>query len=959
MTTITTRAGKGSPLSNNEMDANLTGLNDDKYESGDSASFSAVTVDNITIDGAEIDLSSGDLTLDVAGDIILDADGGDVRLSDAGTQFGKLSNSGTDLVIESLVSDRDMVFKGNDGGSSITALTLDMSAGGTAFFADDVRLTDNHAVRLGTDGDIVFYHDNSNGYLENGTGNFTLDVAGDIILDADSGAWRFKDGGGSIIELSVGAGSSPTFYSAVSDADIVFKGNDGGSAITALTLDMSAAGAATFNAGATFGSGINVTGSVVSDGLTVDASTAVVQASNAGGTTSFEISNTNGVSTANNKAALYLSATGAEANAARIESDFTGTVATNHAQDLKFYYVSVSSSPTLGMTLNSSGIAVTGNVVSTGLTGSSIIQAVGADSNGFADVEIKSTGTTGASRLFFSDTAAQSGFIKYNHSGNSMEFGTGGAERFTIDSGGNAIFTKANGAYLQLKDASAVRGAINVETSDGLVFTTGASFSERMRIDGSGLVGILNSSPSSQFFNNLVVGNNDSGDKGITIRSNAANRGVLAFSDTDSATDGRYTGYISYDHSDNAMKFHTNGGNERMRILSNGRVSIGSSPSSSSELFNLTATSGNGAGIEAAGNGNTLGSTSAFYGQGSGSDAYVWNRANSTILFGTNNTECARFGSSGDMEIGSNRVNQGAGRYLDIYNRGTDSVSFSILRLITEQVGSTSLSTSEFYKRKNGETTLWNHETSSDAYLRAGIGTTEAWRIHSSGNVLLGKSSPAFGTTGVELNNNGVAGKVFMTRSGGDPLSLNRLSSDGEILGFYKDSTTVGRLDAYIGYLKVYGGTGSAGSGLWFGSGAMYPVGATNVVTDNVMDIGHSSYRFQDIYASNGTIQTSDRNEKQDIEELSEAEQRVAVACKGLLRKFRWKSAVEEKGEDARIHFGIIAQDLQDAFTAEGLDAGRYGMFINSTWTDEETGEERSRMGVRYSELLAFIISAI
>ena len=79
------------------------------------------------------------------------------------------------------------------------------------------------------------------------SGNLTLDVAGDIILDADSGAWRFKDNGGSIIELSVGAGSSPTFYSPVSNADIVFKGNDSGSAITALTLDMSDAGTAIFN----------------------------------------------------------------------------------------------------------------------------------------------------------------------------------------------------------------------------------------------------------------------------------------------------------------------------------------------------------------------------------------------------------------------------------------------------------------------------------------------------------------------------------------------------------------------------------------------------------------------------------------------------------------------------------------------------------------------------------------
>ena len=128
---------------------------------------------------------------------------------------------------------------------------------------------------------------------------------------------------------------------------------------------------------------------------------------------------------------------------------------------------------------------------------------------------------------------------------------------------------------------------------------------------------------------------------------------------------------------------------------------------------------------------------------------------------------------------------------------------------------------------------------------------------------------------------------------------------------------------------------------------------------DNSIDIGNSGVRFKDIYATNGTIQTSDRNEKQDIAELSTAETAVAVACKGLLRKFRWKDAVAEKGDDARTHFGIIAQDLQAAFAAEGLDAGDYAMFISTTWTDEETNEEKTRMGVRYSELLAFIIAAI
>ena len=99
-----------------------------------------VVIDNITIDGTEIDLSSGDLTLDSAGDIILDADGADILLKDAGTTFGELTNSSTDFVIKSTTSDKDILFKGNDGGSAITALTLDMSDAGTALFNNKVAI---------------------------------------------------------------------------------------------------------------------------------------------------------------------------------------------------------------------------------------------------------------------------------------------------------------------------------------------------------------------------------------------------------------------------------------------------------------------------------------------------------------------------------------------------------------------------------------------------------------------------------------------------------------------------------------------------------------------------------------------------------------------------------------------------------------------------------------------------
>jgi len=227
-------------------------------------------------------------------------------------------------------------------------------------------------------------------------------------------------------------------------------------------------------------------------------------------------------------------------------------------------------------------------------------------------------------------------------------------------------------------------------------------------------------------------------------------------------------------------------------------------------------------------------------------------------------------------------------------------------------------------------------------------------RLMNSGSLLVGKTATTQSTAGTVLYNNG---QIYATAAGSQALVLTRTSSDGPMAIFYKDSGEVGRIGTVSN--DIYIGTGDTTLRFADGSDAILPTGTDSATRDGAIDLGHPSHRFDDIYATNGTIQTSDRNEKQDIEALSDAEQRVAVAAKGLLRKFRWKSAVEEKGDDARIHFGIIAQDLQDAFTAEGLDSGRYAMFISSTWTDEETGEERTRLGVRYSELLAFIISAI
>ena len=97
-----------------------------------------IDIDNINIDGTTIALSSGDMTLDGAADIILDAAGDEVIFKDGSTNVGHVSMDSDNLTIKSLVSDKDMIFQGNDGGSGITALTLDMSGAGAATFNNDV-----------------------------------------------------------------------------------------------------------------------------------------------------------------------------------------------------------------------------------------------------------------------------------------------------------------------------------------------------------------------------------------------------------------------------------------------------------------------------------------------------------------------------------------------------------------------------------------------------------------------------------------------------------------------------------------------------------------------------------------------------------------------------------------------------------------------------------------------------
>jgi len=219
--------------------------------SGKITADAGIDIDNFNIDGTTIALSSGDLIVDVAGGIVLDADdSGTISFKDGGSRYGLIEQSSSNMVVQSMISDKDMLFKGNDGGSTITALTLDMSAGGRATFNNNVAVLDNNSLIAGTGDDLQIFYNGTNGEIDVSSGNLTLDVAGDIILDAAGGDIFLKEGGthyGSIKRNN----NDLQIHSETSDEDMLFVGNDGGSVITALTLDMSAAGAATFNSSVT------------------------------------------------------------------------------------------------------------------------------------------------------------------------------------------------------------------------------------------------------------------------------------------------------------------------------------------------------------------------------------------------------------------------------------------------------------------------------------------------------------------------------------------------------------------------------------------------------------------------------------------------------------------------------------------------------------------------------------
>ena len=242
--------------------------------------------------------------------------------------------------------------------------------------------------------------------------------------------------------------------------------------------------------------------------------------------------------------------------------------------------------------------------------------------------------------------------------------------------------------------------------------------------------------------------------------------------------------------------------------------------------------------------------------------------------------------------------------------------------------------------------------------------------IDSSGNLLVGQTSQSTSSTGFSARADSLSHfcRDTSTTDAG-VLLLNKKTGDGHVLVIQKDDSTVGTIGAISGDIAIFS-TATSHSGLRFGNKQILPTNHSGTISDNDTDLGDVSFRFDDIYATNGTIQTSDENEKQNIASLTSAEITAATAISKLFKTFKWKDKVAAKGDNARTHTGVVAQQVQTAMSDAGLDASKYAFWCSNTWwtkdndhydTKDEAPEgatEHTRMGVRYPELLAFIGAA-
>ena len=539
--------------------------------------------------------------------------------------------------------------------------------------------------------------------------------------------------------------------------------------------------------------------------------------------------------------------------------------------------------------------------------------------------------------------------------------GSNGAFKLSLYANGYRN-TSSSFTYMDINGNTNTAAGIDLNPTGEISFSTGtasgASLPVRMTIDSSGNVGIGTASPDSGTplhvqESSASLGANPTASAFLVERAGTvamtlgtANTGTASifFGDPENLTGGR----VAYDNSNNALQFWANAA-ERMRIDSSGNVGIGtSSPSKTLDVDGqLRIRNGGATGYALLEYGASATATNNWHVGSEGDGTYRFYNGN----FGAG-AERMRITSAGNVGIGTSSPSN-----VLTVSSATQYKGFTLTNgtnTVAELLGFAAGNDSGGLKLHSGGV--------AKAQVLAG-GTS----FFNGGNVGIGTSSPS---TLLHLASTGNA--ILTLEADTDNVS----ESDNARIELSQDG---GATTGHMGY-----GSGTNGIDIWNDYSDYVRIGTNNVerlrvvnngvvrpATDNAQTLGAAANRWSVVYAGTGTINTSDEREKQQIADLDDAERRVAVAIKGLVKKYKYNDAVALKGDDARIHVGVIAQEVIAAFAAEGLDATHYALLCHDTWEAEpeevdkngnvinpgiEAGE---RYGIRYDELLAFMIAAL
>ncbi len=315
------------------------------------------------------------------------------------------------------------------------------------------------------------------------------------------------------------------------------------------------------------------------------------------------------------------------------------------------------------------------------------------------------------------------------------------------------------------------------------------------------------------------------------------------------------------------------------------------------------------------------------------------------------------------------------------------------------------------FNEPQGLTTLaLGNDTSSFSLVTNTVGNNSSLAGYKANTVIAVCNTPAFFKAG---NSNGIGTQIPQCRlhvsNTGFPTKI--VSPPGGMLGAYQNAGTtsfvgiLGSGDPGFTHELMLGSPEQPRSGrvsytsdvdgsyqisFWANSVKLF---SGNIAADGSFSLlrsgptgnmGTASTPWGTAYLQVAPVIVSDREHKEQETELDAAEKRVAARCKLLVRKYKLKESVREKGASARWHIGVIAQDVADAFRAEGLDPFAYGIVCYDEWDEQpeiqevdevlsDDGQEvivpyvayrpyraaGSKYQIRYDELLCFIISAL